>query len=199
LGSLKGLWNVVLSGYPRSGKTTLAKRLVYDYPLFARVSVDELRCMLFYERYPCRDEYLVYSLVADLRDRLLQKGYSVVIDSTAPDNVTRQFLLTSRVESASKLLVVLNVDRDILLERSLQTFGSTSPVDAYDRRWENPKENIAVYKFSSNNQEEFEAHYARLREILESEVHALKPEYHPVLPALKEIRKTFRNLLRKGS
>lgn len=116
-GGLKGLWNVVLSGYPRSGKTLLAKRLVADYPYFARVSVDELREMLFYETFPCRDEFLVYSMIAEMRDVLLQKGYSVVIDSTAPDNVTRQFLLTSRIRYASKLLIVLNVDKEILVER----------------------------------------------------------------------------------
>ncbi|MEM2903728.1 MAG: hypothetical protein QXR00_04440, partial [Candidatus Bathyarchaeia archaeon] len=71
VGDPKGLWNVVLSGYPRSGKTTLARRIVADYPHFARISVDDLRAMLFNETFPCRDEFLVYSLIADLRDKLL--------------------------------------------------------------------------------------------------------------------------------
>jgi predicted kinase len=198
-GALKGLWNVVLSGYPRAGKTTLAERLVSDYQYFARVSVDELRHMLFYETYPCRDEFLVYSLLAEIRDLLLQKGYSVVIDSTAPDNVTRQYLLISKVETASRLLVVFNVEREILLERSVEKFGSTNPIAAYDRRWENPKGGIAVFKFKSNTPEEFEAYYTRLKEILESETHPYKPELNPALSTLKEIRKTFRNLLKKRS
>ncbi|MDI6690728.1 MAG: hypothetical protein QME50_02525 [Candidatus Bathyarchaeota archaeon] len=52
-GTVKGLWNIVLSGYPRSGKTMLAKRLIAENPYFARVGVDELREMLFNETPPC--------------------------------------------------------------------------------------------------------------------------------------------------
>ncbi len=181
-GGLKGSWNVVLSSYPRSGKTTLAKRLVADYPYFARLSVDELREMFFYETYPCRDEFLVYSMIAEIRDALLEKGYSVVIDSTAPDNVTRQFLLTSKVTVANALLVILNVEKEIFVERSIKKFGSKRPVAAYDKRWENPKGGIAVFKFRSNNPTEFEAYYARLKELLESEMHLFKPEFPRGLP-----------------
>ena len=43
----KGLWNIVLSGYPKSGKTTLAKRLIAENQFFARIGVDELRQMIF--------------------------------------------------------------------------------------------------------------------------------------------------------
>lgn len=196
-GSLKGLWLIVLSGYPGSGKTILAKRLVADYPHLARIGVDELREMFFNEAYPCRDEYLVYSMIAELRDALLKKGYSVVIDSTAPDNVTREFLLTSKVSPINSLLVIFNVDREILIERSLERFGTLSPINAYDRRWENPKGWMAIFKFKSNTPEEFEAYYARLRELLESEIHPFKPEFQPKLLTLKEIRAALRDFLKK--
>jgi len=196
-GSLKGLWLIVLSGYPGSGKTVLAKRLVADYPHLARIGVDELREMFFNEAYPCRDEYLVYSMIAEMRDALLKKGYSVVIDSTAPDNVTREFLLTSKVSPVNSLLVIFNVDREILIERSLERFGTSSPINAYDRRWENPKGWMAIFKFKSNTPEEFEAYYARLRELLESEIHPFKPEFQPKLLTLKEIRAALRDFLKK--
>jgi len=196
-GSLKGLWLIVLSGYPGSGKTLLARRLVADYPYLARVGVDELREMLFYEAYPCRDEYLVYSMIAEMRDALLKKGYSVVIDSTAPDNVTREFLLTSKVSLVNSLLVVFNVERDILVERSVERFGTARPIDAYDKRWENPKGGIAIFKFRSNTPEEFEAYYARLKELLESETHPFKPEFQQRILTLKEIRNALKNFLSK--
>jgi len=196
---LKGLWNVVLSGYPRSGKTSLAKRLVADYPYFARVSVDQLREMFFYETYPCRDEFLVYSMIAEMRNALLQKGYSVVIDSTAPDNVTRQFLLASNVKNANSLLIVFNVEKQILIERSIKRFGSESSIAAYDKRWENPKRGIAVFKFKSNTPVEFEAYYVRLKELLESETHPYKPEFHPSLSPLNELREALSNFLKKRS
>jgi predicted kinase len=195
--SLKGLWLIVLSGYPGSGKTLLARRLVADYPYLARVGVDELREMLFYEAYPCRDEYLVYSMIAEMRDALLKKGYSVVIDSTAPDNVTREFLLTSKVSLVNSLLVIFKVERDILVERSIERFGTARPIDAYDKRWENPKGGTAIFKFRSNTPEEFEAYYARLKELLESETHPFKPEFQQRILTLKEIRSALKNFLGK--
>jgi predicted kinase len=197
--AVKGLWNIVLSGYPRSGKTMLARRLVADSQSFARIGVDELREMFFYESYPCRDEFLVYSMIAEMRDDLLKNGYSIVIDSTAPDNVTRQFLLTTKFKPVNRLLVVFNVDKNILMDRNIEKFADAHPVFAYDKRWEEPKGDIPVFKFKSNNMKEFEAYYARLKELLESETHPFKPEFHPALLPLKEIRKTLENFLRKRS
>jgi predicted kinase len=196
-GSLKGLWLIVLSGYPGAGKTLLAKRLVTDYLHLARIGVDELREMFFHEVYPCRDEFLVYSMIAEMRDALLKKGYSVVIDSTAPDNVTREFLLTSKVTRVNSLLVVFNVEKEVLVERSIERFGTTRPIEAYDKRWENPKGGIAIFKFKSNNPQEFEAYYASLKELLESETHPFKPEFQQRILTLKEIREALKIFLAK--
>jgi len=198
-GVVEELWNIVLSGYPRSGKTMLARRLVGENRYFARVGVDELRDMLFNEVYPCRDEFLIYSMIAEMRDVLLRKGYSVVIDSTAPDNVTREFLLTTKVKHVNRLLVTLNVDREILIKRNVEKFGDASLVFAWDKRWEKPKGRIPIFKFKSNNIQEFNAYYARLKELLESETHPFKPEFRPALLPLKEIRKTLENFLKKRS
>jgi predicted kinase len=197
--AVKGLWNIVLSGYPRSGKTMLARRLVADNQFFARIGVDELREMFFYEAYPCRDEFLVYSMIAEMRDDLLKNGYSVVIDSTAPDNVTRQFLLTTKAKPVNRLLVVFNVDKKILIDRNIEKFADAHPVFAYDKRWEGPKGGIPVFKFKSNNMKEFEAYYARLKELLESETHPFRPEFHSALLPIKEIRKALENFLKKRS
>jgi len=197
--AVKGLWNIVLSGYPRSGKTTLAKRLVADHPNFARIGVDELRDMLFNEVYPCRDEFLVYSIISDMRDAVLGKGYSVIIDSTAPDNVTRQFLLTTKAKRTNELLIIVTIERNTLATRNIETFGDTHPIEAYDKRWEDPKKNIPIFKFKSTNIQEFEDYYSRLEELLESEMHPFRPEFrHPYL-TLKEIRKALENLLGRPS
>jgi predicted kinase len=199
LGSeVKGIWNVVLSGYPRSGKTVLAKKLVSDHQYFARVGVDELRDMLFATVCPCRDEFLVYSLIAEIRDALLERGYSVVVDSTAPDNISRAFLLTTEVKHVNRLLVVINVDRDCLIRRNVEKFGDASCVFAWDKRWENPRRNIPIFKFRNNDAEEFDSYYARLNELLESEMHPFKPEFHFAQP-LKEIRKALQNFLKAPS
>jgi predicted kinase len=188
------LWNIVLCGYPRAGKTTLARRLVADYPHFARIGVDELRQMLFNEIPPCRDEFLIYSMIAGMRDYLLKRGYSVVIDSTAPNNVTREFLLSTKVKDVNLLLIMLNVDREVLIRRNIEKFGNANPVFAWDKRWEKPKGDIPIFEFKSNNMKEFNAYYARLKEVLESKIPLFKPEFQPVLLHLKELRKALRIL-----
>jgi predicted kinase len=192
-----GQWNIVLSGYPRAGKTKLANRLITEHQYFARIGVDELRTMFFSESYPCRDEYMTYSMIAEMRDALLRFGYSVVVDSTAPFNVTRQFLLTTRVKPVNPLLVIVTVDRPVLVERTMETYGDEDKVMAYEKRWENPQEGFPVFKFKSNNEEEFNDYYARLQELLQSETHPYKPEFHSALISGNGIRKTLKSFLSK--
>jgi predicted kinase len=194
--AVKGLWNIVLSGYPKSGKTMLANRLVAENKKFARVGVDELRAMLFNEVPPCRDEFLVYSVIVELRDYLLKRGYSVVIDSTAPDNVTRSFLLMTNVKNVNRLVILFNVEREVIIERNIALFGDATPVFAWDKRWEVPPVGVPIFKFKSNNMKEFEDYYARLTELLESEMHPYKPEFQQAQP-LKGGIKALRNLLKR--
>lgn len=194
----KGLWNIVLSGYPKTGKTLLAKRLVAENKNFARIGVDDLRSMLFDEVPPCRDEFLVYYLIAEMRDNLLKRGYSVIIDSTAPDNVTRVFLLTTNVREVNRLVILFNVEREVVIERNIDLLGDASSVFAWDNRWETPLGGIPIFKFKSNNMEEFENYYARLKELLESEMHPFKPQFHRRLP-LRDVRNALRSFLKKVS
>jgi predicted kinase len=189
-----GLWNVVLSGFPNSGKTLLARRLVAEYQSFARVNVDVLREMFFSETPPCRDEYTVYSLIVEVRDALLRRGYSVVVDSTAPDNVTREFLMSARIKRLNELLVVFNVDREVLIRRSVERCGDANLLLAWNKRWEKPKKECCLFKFKSNDIEEFEGSYSAITELLESETHPFRPEFRPKMLPLKEIRKRLKNL-----
>ena len=193
----KGLWNIVLSGYPRAGKTKLAQRLIAEHQYFARVGVDELRHMFFEQSYPCRDEFMIYSMIAETRDALLKLGYSVIVDSTAPFNVTRQFLLTTRIKPVNPLLVIVNVDRPVLVERTVKKYGDENTVLAYDKRWEEPQSGFPVFKFKSSSNEEFEDYYARLSELLLSETHPYKPEFHSTLFTGNGIRKALKTFLSK--
>lgn len=88
--------------------------------------MDELRAMLFNEAPPCRDEYSVHSILAEMKDSLIRRSYSVVIDATAPDNITRDFLLTTPIRGINQLLVILDVDRETLLRRSIERCGDES-------------------------------------------------------------------------
>ncbi len=57
------LWNIVLSGYPASGKTVLARRLISENPEFVRINVDDLRNMFFAAGKPPGDEEFVYNTI----------------------------------------------------------------------------------------------------------------------------------------
>jgi len=197
--TIKGLWNIVLSGYPRAGKTKLAKRLMADQPYFARIGVDELRTMFFDECYPCRDEFMIYSMIAETRDALLKFGYSVIIDSTAAFNVTRQFLLTTGISPVNPLLIIVTAERPVLLERTVEKYGNDDKVLSYDQRWEGPQNSFPIFKFKSSNPEEFEDYYARLTELLQSETHPFKPEFHPALLSGNGIRRALKSFLSKRS
>ena len=74
------------------------------------MSVDDLRNMFFGPVEPPKEEEFVYNSLATLRDLVLRSGRSVVLDSTAPKNTTRRFLLNTRVEGVIRLVVVFVVD-----------------------------------------------------------------------------------------
>lgn len=54
-----------------------------------------------------------------------------------------------------------------------------------------------VFKLKSSNPEEFEDYYARLTELLQSETHPYRPEFHPALLSGNGIRKALKSFLSK--
>jgi hypothetical protein len=99
------------------------------------------------------------------------------------------------VKPINPLLVIVTVDKPVLVERTMETYGDEDQVVAYEKRWENPQEGFPVFKFKSNNEEEFKDYYARLQELLQSETHPYKPEFHSALLSGNGIKKTLKNFL----
>lgn len=170
------LWNLVLSGYPASGKSVLARRLVSENRDFVRLSVDDLRGMFFGTVEPQEDEEFLYNCLAALRDSVLRSGRSVVLDSTAPTNSTRQFLLDTRVEGVTRLVVLLVVEKNELEGRNRER-GMTGAVAAWDRAWENPPPHMPVMKFRNNSLAEFETSYYLLTDLLRSKVNPYRRRF----------------------
>jgi hypothetical protein len=79
----------------------------------------------------------------------------------------------------------------------MEKFGDSTAVLAYDKRWEGPDSGFPVFKFRSSSSEEFDAYYARLTELLESETHPFKPEFHTALLSTNDIRKALKSFLGK--
>ena len=170
------LWNLVLSGYPGSGKTVLARRLTSENPNFVRLSVDDLRNMFFGPIEPPKEEEFVYNALAALRDLTLRNGRSVVLDSTAPKNSTRDFLLNTRVEGVVTLVVLMLVEKNELEGRN-QERGMKGVLDAWNKVWENPSPSIPVMKFRNNSLSEFETSYYVLQDLLRSKVNPYRRRF----------------------
>jgi len=169
------LWNIVLSGYPASGKTVLARRLVSENHNFIRLNVDDFRGMYFGSTAP-RDEEFVYNALTTLRDLALSSEHSVVIDSTAPTNSTREYLLNSRVRGAVRLLVLMIVGKTEL-ENRVQQRRVKGAIEAWDKAWENPSSHMPLMKFRNNSPDEFETSYYVLTDLLRSTVHPYKRRF----------------------
>jgi predicted kinase len=170
------LWNIVLSGYPGSGKTKLAQRLVSENRDFVRLNVDDLRAMYFGTTAPSEEEDFVYDSLATLRDTTLGSRRSVVIDTTAPDNDVRHFLLATRIRNVTQLLILMVVDKNVLEDRNLKR-NFLGAVDAWDKAWQNPSKNMPVMKFRNNSPAEFETSYYILTDLLSSSVHPFKRRF----------------------
>lgn len=170
------LWNLVLSGYPGSGKTVLARRLVSENRNLVRLSVDDLRDMFFSRIEPPKEDEFVYNMLAALRDLALRDGRSVVLDCTAPTNSTRDFLLNTRVQGVVSLVVLMVVEKNELTGRNRER-GMHGAVEAWDKAWEKPSARMPVMKFRNNSLSEFETSYYVLTELLRSKVHPYRSRF----------------------
>lgn len=170
------LWNVVLSGYPSSGKTVLARRLVSDNPGFVRISVDDVRLMFYGTPEPSHDEEFVYSCLCALRDLALSRGHNVVLDCTAPRNSTREYLLGTNVGGVLRLLVVMVVSKEELEKRN-QGRNLVGAVEAWDKTWEQPLSRFPVMKFLNENQSSFDTSYFLLTELMRSQVNPYRRRF----------------------
>lgn len=170
------VWNVVLSGYPGSGKSMLARRIVSEHANFVRLSVDEIRQMFFGSTEPSEHEEFVYNCLASLRDLALRSGYSAILDCTAPTNTTREFLLNTKVENAIRLVIQMVVDKKEL-ERRNRERGIEGAVEAWDRTWQPPASGMPVMKFRNDDNSSFETSYYLLIELLRSRVNPYRRRF----------------------
>jgi len=161
------LWTILISGPPTSGKSYLARRLLKTVEGSVRINPDELRLTYFDDASLDHDEDLVYDTLADLRKLALNHKHSVIIDCTAPDHITREFLLGDSSLSRH-LVVVMNVDKKILYQRA-KAAGKLSWLEAFDLVWQEPHNSLPLFKFRNDNQKQFETSFYLLMEYINHE------------------------------
>ena len=140
-----------------------------ENPRFVRVSVDDVRSMFYGTPKPTEDDEFVYNCLASLRDFTLRTGLNVVLDATAPQNLTREFLLRTRVDGVLGLLVVMIVSKTEVDRRNAERklIGAR---EAWDLTWEEPSKRMPVMKFRNENQVNFETSYYLLTELLKTDI-----------------------------
>lgn len=161
------IWTILVIGPPTSGKSKLARRLLKNIAGSVRINPDELRLMLFDDLAPIHDEDLVYATMSDLRKSALNYGHSVIIDSTAPRHMTREFFL-SEDRRSRHLIVVMDVDRKILLDRA-RAAGKLSPLKAFEGAWQEPHRSLPLFKFKNDDKQQFETSFFLLMEYMNHE------------------------------
>jgi predicted kinase len=161
------IWTILVIGPPTSGKSRLARRLLKNIAGSVRINPDELRLMLFDDPAPLHDEDLVYDAMSNLRKSAQSNGHSVVIDSTAPRHMTREFFLGEDRRSRH-LIVVMDVDRKILLDRA-KVAGKLSPLKAFDAAWQEPHRSLPLFKFKNDDKKQFGTSFFLLMEYINHE------------------------------
>ena len=161
------IWTILVIGPPTSGKSKLARRLLKNIAGSVRINPDEIRLMLFDDLAPIHDEDLVYLTMSSLRKSALSYGHSVIIDSTAPRHMTRQFFL-SEGRRSRHLIVAMDVDRKILLDRA-KAAGKLSPLKAFEAAWQEPHGSLPMFKFKNDDNQQFETSFFLLMEYINHE------------------------------
>lgn len=158
---------VVLSGYPRSGKSTIARFMRKELG-FSVVSMDQARCDVHGMPFPMLLEYhgngdpqnpKFLRKEAEVCDRvqrqklvLLNQGADVVVDSCAIDNDARWTLIQPSYSelfcdrALDRYLAVLDVRRDELLKRAARSEYNLGFYKVWDTVYEMPDH----YLFNSN-------------------------------------------------
>jgi len=179
------LWTILVTGPPTSGKSHLARQLLKSVKGSVRINPDELRLMYFDDPAPDHDEELVYHTLTNLRRFALEHHHSVIIDSTAPRHVTREFFLSDRSRSRH-LVVVMDVDRKILQQRA-KAAGKLSPLKAFDSVWQEPYKALPVFKFKNDDKEQFETSFYLLMDYINHEY----IEHSTILRSLLRLRRRY--------
>jgi len=164
---------VVLSGYPSSGKTTIARYMQRELG-FERVASDDLRLMLFGVAHPelmkdpeynLKEWEILWPLIDRGKAYLLTIGRDVVVDSTAAFNDLRRTLLNTRYGNveipAEKYLAIIHVDKEVLRQRD-----HPDAIETWNSFWNEPESNPIGYEvlsYVNNTPEDREAIQRDLR------------------------------------
>lgn len=155
---------VVLSAYPRTGKTTISGYL--QELGFVRLASDSMREVLFNKTAPelAKDpdfevkEYgILWPTINYTKMGLLLGGVDVVVDASTVYNDMRRALLDTREFKADKYLIMLRTGQDELVRREMTRSGSMEYSDKLASCWEEPSGmECRILEYQSNAPEDLD-------------------------------------------
>lgn len=152
---------VLLTGFPASGKSTVARRLTTEYG-FAVLSSDDLRKSLFGLDYGelVKDGKKKEEVVREIMDysklQILGDGYDLVIDTSAPTEKFRRRMLEipeSLEESINKAILYVKSDEQIRQARHSSRGGLDVATETIQKYWSEPQNgfmNSRLYYLENN-------------------------------------------------
>lgn len=84
---------IILIGLPRSGKTTFRNDFKEMYPHYVCVSADDLRYLIYGQRYFQGGEPLVWAFRGYMLESLFQNGNDILIDETNTTTQRRESII----------------------------------------------------------------------------------------------------------
>ncbi len=152
---------VLLTGLPAVGKSVVAQRLANEYG-FAVLSSDDLRKSLFRQDYGelvkdgKKREEVVRKVMDYSKIEVLQDGYDLVIDASAPTEKFRRRMLDlpeSLVESVAKSILYVKSDEQIRQSRHKSRGGLDIASETIQKFWTEPQNGFmgaTLYEVSNN-------------------------------------------------
>lgn len=109
---------IMLCGLPRSGKSTLSKLIKKYTCSLTLVSADDLRYLIYNERYNQEKEYLVWDTRKIILKMLMQQEQTILIDETNTTKMRRKSILELADEFNYKVVCIyINTIKKICLKR----------------------------------------------------------------------------------
>lgn len=167
---------VLVSGFPRSGKTTLT-RFFENQLGFARTSLDEVseelhgwKDLSHKETDPRWKEKKKEALDA-VRQNIwsaLREGKSIVVDAAASHERKRDwfFQVPKDVGDVEKILIVLTTDPETLTQRGREAGRTNDAVASWSNYWEEPSgEGYRIIPLESSTLQDLETNMQICREM----------------------------------
>jgi predicted kinase len=112
---------IILSGLPRSGKTTLVNRVLEVDESYIKISADNLRYILYGHRFFEGGEEFVWGARKVILKMLMQQNKNIIVDECNNGTARRQMLLSlAKLYEYQTTIIHINTDSNTCRDRAIK-------------------------------------------------------------------------------